>query len=141
MLKKGNCLDTKLRPISWFQNCIELAREYNVSWRWDPYTSEGGYRPVGNVPYRVNDRRVEQILKRIETDNDRFRSSLDSALDASRFNGSREEDNINSFVKDFFEATKPLRDRFNDHKATGADVQNVLDRAARIHDSRRAALE
>jgi len=118
----------------------ELASAYNVSWRWEGYRSEYPAptvtepiaTPVGGIPYRVSDREVETILKRIEQQSDRFRSALDSSLDKSRFNGSREEDNINRFVKEFYEDTKKLRDHFDHHKSTSADVQSVLDRAASI---------
>jgi len=118
----------------------ELASAYNVSWRWEGYRSEYPAptvtepiaTPVGGIPYRVTDREVETILKRIEQQSDRFRSALDSSLDKSRFNGSREEDDINRFVKEFYEDTKKLRDHFDHHKSTSADVQSVLDRAASI---------
>ncbi|HEY6244231.1 MAG TPA: hypothetical protein VIX17_09805 [Pyrinomonadaceae bacterium] len=118
----------------------ELASAYNVSWRWEGYRSEYPAptvtepiaTPVGGIPYRVSDREVETILKRIEQQSDRFRSALDSSLDKSRFNGSREEDDINRFVKDFYEETKRLRDHFDHHKSTSGDVQSVLDRAASI---------
>ena len=118
----------------------ELASAYNVSWRWEGYRSEYPAptvtepiaTPVGGIPYRVSDREVETILKRIEQQSDRFRSALDSSLDKSRFNGTREEDDINHFVKEFYEETKKLRDHFDHHKSTSADVQSVLDRAASI---------
>ena len=118
----------------------ELASAYNVSWRWEGYRSEYPAprvtepiaTPVGGIPYRVSDREVETILKRIEQQSDRFRSALDSSLDKSRFNGSSEEDDINRFVKEFYEDTKKLRDHFDHHKSTSADVQSVLDRAASI---------
>lgn len=121
-------------------NLDELASAYNVSWRWDGYRSESpapsvvypSGTTVAGIPYRVSDREVEAILRRIEQQSDRFRSELDSSLDKSRFNGSREEDDINRFVKEFYEQTKTLRDHFDDHKSTSADVQVVLDRAARI---------
>jgi len=83
-------------------------------------------------PYRINDKEVEKIIRRIEQQSDRFRSSLDSALDKSRFNGTRREDDINAFMKAFEEQTKHLHDRFKDHKSVAADVQAVLDRAAAI---------
>src|SRR5689334_19448681 len=118
----------------------ELASAYNVSWRWEGYRSEYPAptvtepiaTPVGGIPYRVSDREVETILKRIEQQSDRFRSALDSSLDKSRFNGSREEDDINRFVIVFYEETMRLRDHFDHHKSTSADVQSVLDRAASI---------
>ncbi|HZI46383.1 MAG TPA: hypothetical protein VFD75_01235 [Pyrinomonadaceae bacterium] len=122
-------------------NLDELASAYNVSWRWGDNRAD--YRPapeviepagttVAGVPYRVTDREVERILKQIEQQSDRFRSALDSSLDKSRLNGTRREDDINRFVKEFYERTKTLRDHFDHHKSTTADVQEVLDRAASI---------
>lgn len=122
-------------------NLDELASAYNVSWRWDrgyrgdyrePSVSYPTGTTVGGAPYRVTDREVERILHRIEQQSDRFRSALDSSLDKSRLNGTREEDDINRFVKEFYERTKTLHHHFDDHKSTSADVQAVLDRAASI---------
>jgi hypothetical protein len=113
-------------------NLDELAQAYEVTWRWGGDSARG---PLdSDIPYRLSDKEVEQIIHRIESESDRFRSSLDSALDKSRFNGSRREDDINAFVKDFYSETKRLHDHFDAHKSTGADVQSVLDRAARIDD-------
>src|SRR5262249_30141282 len=94
-----------------------------------------GFDASGQVigqPYRLNDREVEQIIKRIEKQSDRFRSSLDSSLDKSRFNGTSAEDDINAFVKSFYQETKRLRDHFNGHKSASSDVEAVLQDAARI---------
>ena len=118
-------------------NLDELAAAYNVSWRWDGYTAAPGVvspegTVVAGVPYRVSDREVERTLRAIEQQSDRFRSALDSSLDKSWLNGTSDEDNINRFVKEFYERTKTLRDHFNDRKSTSADVQAVLDRAASI---------
>lgn len=125
----------------------ELSAAYDVSWRWSDYST--GYPPasvgdpsgsttyptgtiVSDVPYRITDREVEQILHRIEQQADKFRSALDAALDKSRLNGTRSEDEINAFVKDFYSHTKTLHEHFDNHKSTSADVQSVLDRASRI---------
>ena len=118
-------------------NLDELASAYNVNWRWEGYSFRPGIvspsgTTVAGVPYRVSDREVETILRGMEQQSDRFRSALDSSLDKSRLNGTNQEDDINRFVKEFYESTKTLRDRFDDHKSTSADVQNVLDRAASI---------
>jgi hypothetical protein len=106
----------------------ELAGAYNVGWHWDGYTTGAMYQ----VPYRVSDKEVEQIIRRIEKQSDKFRSELDSALDKSRLDGTRREDDINTFVKNYYDETKRLREHFNDHKSTSADVQSVLDRASQI---------
>ena len=110
-------------------NLDQLANVYDVRWGWNGPGSRPG---VVDVPYRIGDKDVEKVLKRIEEQSDRFRSSLDSGLDRSRLDGTREEDNINAFVKDYYQSTKNLRDHFDDHKSTTADVQSVLDRASRI---------
>jgi hypothetical protein len=107
----------------------DLANAYNVGWSWGSGPMGGS---VSSEPYRVSDKEVERVLSHIEKQSDKFRSALDSALDKSRFDGTNREDDINLFVKNFYQATKKLRDRFNDHKSTSADVQSVLDRAAEI---------
>lgn len=122
----------------------DLAQAYNVTWRWEgvavlgPSTVVVG-SPVGVVastpgglPYRLTDKEVERILHRIEDQSGKFRSSLDSALDRSRLNDTDREDDINAFIKEFDQEVKRLHDRFDDRKSVAADVQSVLDRAARI---------
>ena len=121
-------------------NLDELAAAYDVSWRWlgysTDYPSGSTTYPTGtivsDVPYRVTDREVEQILHRIEKQADKFRAALDAALDKSRLDGTRREDEINAFVKDFYAQTRALHEHFDAHKSTSADVQSVLDRASRI---------
>lgn len=118
----------------------ELAAVYGVSWRWFDYPATGDYpnasypagTVVSNVPYRITDREVEKIIHRIEQQSDKFRSALDAGLDKSRFDGTRREDDINAFVKEFYAQTKTLHEHFDDHKSTSADVQSVLERASSI---------
>jgi ABC-type transporter Mla subunit MlaD len=47
-------------------------------------------------------------------------------------NDSNREDNINQFVRDFEEATKGLRDRFDRGQRISDNVQEVLNQASRI---------
>jgi hypothetical protein len=108
----------------------QLAEVYNVTWRWDVPVAVG--LPVAGVPFRIDDKEAGRILNNLEHASDRFHSSLDASLDRSRLDGTAREDNVNSFVKDFYKETKLLRDHFNDHKSTSADAQSVLERAARI---------
>jgi len=61
--------------------------------------------------YRGN---LKETLKQLEEDTDRFAKSLDSDLDHSRINGSRQEDEINAYVHAFEEATDRLKDRYED---------------------------
>jgi hypothetical protein len=106
-----------------------LANAYNISWQWG---REWQTPPLVDLPYRISDKQVEEIIHRIESQSDVFRKSLDSALDKSRLDGTRQEDDINSFVKEFYKETKRLHDHFDSHKSTVSDVQTVLDRAAQI---------
>lgn len=82
---------------------------------------------------RVSDRQVDQLLRRIERDSEAFRRSVDRALDRSRLDGSRREDEINQYLKDFANATERLRDRFRDRRDVSADVENVLSRGRIIN--------
>ncbi len=122
----------------------DLAQAYNVAWRWEgvavltPSTVVTGTpvavvagTPAG-VPYRLSDKEIERILHRIEEQSGKFRGSLDSALDRSRLNDTNREDDVNAFIKEFDQEVKRLHDRFDDRKSVAADVQAVLDRAARI---------
>ena len=82
--------------------------------------------------YRGTDQQVRQLITRIESRTNVFRSDLDARLDRSRIDGTRREDNINQLVGDFENATNRLRDRFNSRQSVSADVQSVLDQAALI---------
>jgi predicted glycoside hydrolase/deacetylase ChbG (UPF0249 family) len=106
-----------------------LANAYNISWQWG---REFRTPPFADLPYRVTDKQVEELIHRIEAQSDAFRKSLDSALDKSRLDGTRREDDINAFVKDFYKETKQLHEHFDSHKSTTGDVQTVLNRAAQI---------
>jgi hypothetical protein len=120
-------------------NLDELAAAFNVNPQWAVYRNYPTATAVSDVPYRISDREVEQIIRRIEKQSDRFRSALDAALDKSRLDGTRREDDINAFVKDFYAETKTLHNHFDQHKSTGADVQSVLERGARIDEFMRRA--
>lgn len=83
--------------------------------------------------YRPNERQVRALLTRIENESNVFKRSLDSALDQSRYDGSRSEDNINQFVSDFEAATDRLRNNFNSRRDTKQDVEEVLTRGNAIN--------
>ena len=83
---------------------------------------------------RLSDRQMQELHRRVETSADNFRRSLDAALDRSRLDGTNREDNINDLVRDFENQTDQLRDRFSRRQAAAADVEAVLESAARIGD-------
>ena len=82
------------------------------------------------VWYRGN---VREIIRELESDTDRFKGSLDTALDHSRLNGSRAEDDINGYVKRFEEATDRLRDRAEDREHAPNLAREVLNRGRSIN--------
>jgi hypothetical protein len=82
--------------------------------------------------FRVSPQQVDQLLQRIELQSNQFRQSLADALDWSRIDGTRQENNMNEFVRNFGVATATLRDRFRSRQDVAADVSEVLSRAAFI---------
>ena len=82
---------------------------------------------------RTSNQQVRQLIRRLENKTDRFRTSLTAALDNSRIDGTRREDRITEFVREFETAVDQLNTGFNSRSTTSADVQVVLDHAARIN--------
>ena len=80
--------------------------------------------------YRGN---VRETIRQLETDTDRFKGSLDRALDHSRLNGTRAEDEINQYVKDFEAATDKLKDRAEDREYSPGLAREVLSRGRVIN--------
>ncbi|MDQ3009800.1 MAG: hypothetical protein M3X11_03730 [Acidobacteriota bacterium] len=101
----------------------ELARAYHVGWSWSNSAIQ---------PYRVSQDNMKHLVEWTEKRADSFRASLDEALDKSRFDGSKREDNINQFVKDFEVATNHLKDRYADNYSAVGAVTEVLRRGALI---------
>jgi hypothetical protein len=85
-----------------------------------------------DTPYRLSDKDVKKLMAQLKKDTGRFRKSLDSSLDRSRLNGTNREDDINTIVKSYEDATERLYSRFKDNKSVGADVEAVLDGAAEL---------
>jgi hypothetical protein len=88
---------------------------------------------VVGQPYRISDREVGRLLDRIRSKTNTFRDSLKKALNQSRLDRTQRQENINDYVKAFDGETKRLDDHFDHHKSTVADVDSVLQRAARIN--------
>jgi len=87
--------------------------------------------PVMTKASQREDRK--EILKRLEEDTNRFKKSLDSALDHGPLDGTKAEDEINEYVDSFRDASKRLRDRYKDQKYAMGDANEVLVRAKRIN--------
>jgi DnaJ-domain-containing protein 1 len=83
-------------------------------------------------PNRRSEKDIKELLGRIEKGADRFRHSLDNALDHSRLDNTKAEDRINDFVKAFEQSTERLKSRFDDDRSAASAVEQVLSRAAHI---------
>jgi len=110
-----------------------LANAYNVALNLD-----GRFNNVPAIAsqraYRVSDAQVQTLLARIEWRTDNFRTSLNRALDRSRFDNTNRENNVNELVTEFENATDELRRKFDGRASVGDDVAGVVVRAARIDD-------
>ncbi len=108
----------------------ELARGFNITW------DEG--HALGA---RVGEADIKNLLQHIEDMADKYKLSLDAALDNSPLNNTSTEDEINAINSDFRKATRHLEDvRENDTAPEAA--KDVLVKAKRIdgflrkHDSK-----
>lgn len=79
---------------------------------------------------------VEQIIRRVENQTDRFVQSFDRSLDQSRADGTRREDNLNQRARDLENAVDALRlefDRTDRYQETRSQVSGVLSVAEDIN--------
>jgi len=83
-------------------------------------------RAQAQVTDRINDDDVKHILTRLDQTAGTFRKSLDHGLDRSSLDGTRREDRINDFVKNFAKTTDRLKEKFNDHNQASGLVRDVL---------------
>jgi hypothetical protein len=83
---------------------------------------------------RGTNQSVRQLIVRIENRSNLFRNSVQtwSESNAAQTYGSNED--LNVLVRDFDDSVRQLQARFDQRAATVADVQDVLNRAARVDD-------
>ena len=106
-----------------------LANAYRVSWQWNQQTLPP---VISNRSSRLSDNELNQLIRRLETGGDRFRSSLTDAFDRNRFNQTRSEGNMNVAVGDLKNTTDQLRNQFDARQPTHEYVERVLARATPI---------
>src|SRR5260370_38752046 len=56
---------------------------------------------IPGQPYRISDREVTSLLDQIKKESNSFRNGVKDALNKSRFDRSRWENDINAYLKDF----------------------------------------
>ena len=84
----------------------DLARGFNIT--WDQGHALGS--PVGEAD-------IKNLLQHIEDMADKYKLTLDAALDNSPLNNTNAEDEINAVNSDFRKATRHLEDVRNDESA------------------------
>lgn len=81
---------------------------------------------------------VDDIIKRVETNSDKLKETVDKSLDRSVLDGTNREDNFNEQVKELEKALDNLRDDFDrrqswrESRAQVADVLREADEVGRI---------
>jgi hypothetical protein len=110
-------------------NLDALASAYAFNWQWNPQT----FPAVSTSrSYRLSERELDQLIQRIETGGDAFRSSLTDAFSRSRYDRTRSEGSMNDALGSFKKATNQLRNRFDAGQAVAGDVERVLAQATPI---------
>lgn len=90
----------------------------------------------GRYTARYSNRDVSNIINRLETSSNAFRSEFDRRLDQSSLNGTNEEDRLNGIVVNYEQALNQLRrdfDRNNTWWESRNDVQQVMGEARRVN--------
>lgn len=95
----------------------------NGSWNRDR-RDNGDWRN-GN---RYDNRMLRDVTRRLDDRSGDFQRHLDSALDRSRYDGTRREDRINEIARDFRNAARDLRYSIND----GRNLNRSSDEARRV---------
>ena len=101
----------------------ELATGFNIT--WDQGHAIGA--PVGEAD-------IKNLLQHIEDMADKYKLTLDAALDKSALNNTKSEDEINGINADFRASTRHLEDERNNPEGAAAAAKDVLVKAKRIDD-------
>jgi len=75
----------------------------------------------------------KETVRSLESNTDKFAESLNKALDASKLDGTKAQDQINGFVDQFEEATDKLEQSVEDQKLAPGAYKVVLARAKVIN--------
>jgi hypothetical protein len=84
------------------------------------------------TPVRLTESEIKDLLKRIDKDAEKFRKTVNSALDKSALNKTQDEDHINRYIKDLEHYTDSLKHSYSDSHTATAQVEQVLARGSNI---------
>ena len=89
------------------------------------YDNNGSYGRYGN-------RNLRDVARRLDDRSGDFQRHLDSALDRSRYDDTRREDNINEMARQFRNAASRFRDRVNDRDGGSNEARDLLQLGSRL---------
>jgi hypothetical protein len=81
------------------------------------------------IPYRVADRQVRDLINRIQNETTTFRMDAQRDIDRSFWNGTGREDSMSRMLDNFTSSTTQLNNNFTGRRSSSSDVQDVLNRA------------
>ncbi len=87
------------------------------------YGDDGRYGNYGNL---------RDVARRLDDRSGDFQSHLDSALDRSRYDDTRQEDNINEVARQFRNAAGRFRDRVNDRDGGSNEARQLIQLGSRM---------
>jgi hypothetical protein len=106
-----------------------------ASAQWGNNDRWGRDRNNGRYDNRNENRTLRDAARRVDDRSGDFQRHLDSALDRSRYDNSRREDNINQIAAEFRNAASQFRNRIGDgrdlNRGTG-EAQRLLQLGSRI---------
>src|ERR1051325_631622 len=104
-------------------NLNALANAYGLSWQWNQQTLP----PIDSSQSpRLTNGEMDQLIRRLETGGDTFRSSLTAAFDRNSYNQPQSERNMLVAVGDLKNATDQLRNQFSARQPLVNYVGRVL---------------
>jgi hypothetical protein len=109
-------------------NLNALAKAYGVTWQWSEEMPAG----TNSNRSRLSNREVAQLVLRIDTGGDAFRSSLTEAFSESRYDRTTRERDMNQVLRGFKSATEDLRNQQDAGRPVAVYVERVVARAAPI---------
>lgn len=106
---------------------VTTTSAQNVPW-WE----RGRDRDDRNYGY--NQRGLREAIRRVDDRSDNFRDYVDRALDRSRYDDTRREDRINDVARNFENAARSLKNRFNerDPYRSESEARRLLQIGAQI---------
>lgn len=106
-----------------------LSAAYGLTWQWNQQTFPG----VSSVPSgRLSYDQLGQLIRRVDTGGEAFRTSLTEAFGESRYDQSRSEGTMNDRVRVFKNATDQLRNQFDSRQTVDAYLERLFASAAPI---------